>query len=226
MRSRSITGAFTLFAVSALAQAGCAHRRPSVDTYFPLAVGNEWTYDVVVGAAGTRSETFRITSQKPGDRGETRYELDGVENRYYVRAPELVALAVSVGIWTVMLRGPLDLGRRFSGGLTSNEGFHVIGETEDAILAQRVDQEMLPIPQSGYKVVTSLSREVTVPAGIFHDCLEISHVAGTVVGVKYFAPRVGLVMSEAWVERDGKRSMLSRQVLTRYHLSTASQESR
>ena len=225
-RERRIAGA--AIAAAALVSGGCVGvHRAKVDDYFPLAVGDEWTYEQM-DAHGRRAETVRIVSTSVGDRGETRFALEGPSARYYVRdrVHDVLAIAVAPGIWTVLLQGPLELGTRFLGGLTTNEGFTVNGESDPDLPAQRADQPMLPIRAEGYKIVTSFERSVTVPAGTFPRCVEVSHVAGTVVGVKYFAPHVGLVLSEAWVEDrfHGTRSMIARQALTSYRLSAPDAE--
>ena len=207
----------------ALSASACVHPRHDVGTYFPLEIGNRWTYEV--SGVNPRTDVVEILAIQKGDRGETRYVLSGSKTeeggaRVYIRAEELVAMSVSAGIWSVYISGPLELGHRFSGAVTTNEGFHVEGETESVFVAQRPDQEMVPVREAGYKVVTSFDRSVTVPAGTFTGCLEVAHLVGTIVGVKYFAPQVGLVLSEAWNEDRAhhRRSLVSRQALTAYSL--------
>lgn len=224
--SRGGLGGAALAASTLLSLAGCAHAPPrDLDTYLPLAVGNEWVYDQT-GIGGHKTETLKIVSTSVGDRGETRYHVDASGEHFYVRDPHagLIAYSVSVGIWSIFLRNPLTLGARYDAGLTTNEGFHEVepdGRIVPTMTAQRPDQAMLPIPQSGYKVVTGFDRAVTVPAGSFHHCLEVTHLAGNIVGVKYFAPHVGMVLSEAWLDRGGSRSLFSRRALTSFRVGTA-----
>ncbi|HVO32054.1 MAG TPA: hypothetical protein VMV18_15020 [bacterium] len=211
-----------LLVLSTLASTGCFHHdRRGVDSWMPLAVGNEWTYEQSGMKTLAASQTFRIVREAPGDRGEERFFVGDSPESYYVRDPsrQIVGFASSTGIWAVYLRGPLALGERFEGGLTTNEGFHVVGEETPFLVAQRPDQDMLPVASQGYKLVTSFDRSVTVPAGTFTHCLEVTHIAGPIVGVKYFAPRVGLVLSEGWVEIRGQRQMISRQALTAYRIA-------
>jgi hypothetical protein len=66
---------------------------PSPAAFFPLAVGNEWTYAVSTGGA-TQQETIRIVGRDgvwflDDQRGRLRIEQDGVRDRdrYLLRAP-------------------------------------------------------------------------------------------------------------------------------------------
>ncbi len=190
---------------------GCAPKAPHAGSYFPLKQGNEWSYEMV-GPFGNRNLEFRVVSVKEEADG-VRYLLDDTGERYYVQRGDSIAISVSPGIWSILIEGPLTLGKRFDGGRSEGLALALPGEPEE-----KNDPRLRPIAASGYKVVTGLDRRVTVPAGTFRRCLEITHVAGPIIGVKLFAPGVGLVLSESWVERDGKRVRQSRQALTKYQV--------
>lgn len=76
---------------------------PSPATYFPLAVGNEWTYAVTT-AGQTQQETIHIVGRDgpwylDDQRGRLRIEADGVRDgdRYLLRAP-----LVAGSTWTAV----------------------------------------------------------------------------------------------------------------------------
>lgn len=190
--------------------AGCAPKPRHAGAYFPLGEGNVWTYEMK-GPFGLQTLEFRVVSVEKATDG-TRFHLDATGERYYLQRGESIAISVSPGIWTILVEGPLTLGKRFDG--SRSEGIMLSFEGEEAVNDPRVRA----VPSAGYKVVTGFDRKVTVPAGTFDRCLEITHVAGPVTGIKLFAPGVGLVLSESWVERNGKRTVQSRQVLTSYEV--------
>ncbi len=204
---------------AALLAAGCAQRH-AIEEYFPLRVGSAWVYESTSLAGPERLE-YRILGRTVGAGGETRYLLDAGGERYYLRQGERVAISVSPGIWSVLLEGPLTVGRRFDGGL-AEPMVHPVrdgeGRPQSTFTTRRNEAPatMAPIPSSGYKVVTSFDRTVEVPAGRFTRCLEVAHLAGTLVGLKLYAPGVGLVYAEAWQEREGKRARVARQALVSY----------
>lgn len=192
-----------------LPAAACAPKAKPATSYFPLEQGNVWTYEMI-GPHGPQKLEFRIQSVENGSDG-TRFILDETGERYYVQRGESIAISVSPGIWTVLLEGPLTLGKRFDGGRSEGIAVSEPGKPEPVN-----DPRIRPVPAAGYKVVTGFDRRITVPAGTFDRCLEVTHVAGPILGVKLYAPGVGLVFSESWLERDGKRTLQSRQELTAY----------
>jgi hypothetical protein len=214
MTGRSRLGKTARRALSALALAiplaGCAKAHP-IDVYFPLHVGNEWHYDLVSDKGATRSVDYRIVGAEPGDEGEKFLLASGPES-YFVRDDRSIALSISPGIWTIFLDGPLTLGHRFDGGRSRGIVLNMPGEDEPD------DPRIRAIPSSGYKVITGFDRTVKVAAGTFRDCLEVSHIAGPIVGVRYFAPKVGLVYSESWLENGKARSLFSREELASFHV--------
>jgi len=191
--------------------AGCAPKARTTGTYFPLQEGNVWTYDMV-GPHGPQKLEFRVVRVEPGSDG-MRYLLDDAGRRYYVKRGESIAISVAPGIWTVLLDGPLRLGKRFDGGVSEGIVPNTVGDPE-----AKNDPRIRPIPSAGYKVITAFDRKVTVAAGTFERCLEVTHVAGAIVGIKLYAPGVGLVLSESWLERGGKRVKQTRQELTSYQV--------
>jgi hypothetical protein len=76
---------------------------PSPASFFPLAVGNEWTYSVTTGGQ-TQQETIHIVGRDgpwflDDQRGRLRIEADGVRDadRYLLRAP-----LVAGSTWTAV----------------------------------------------------------------------------------------------------------------------------
>lgn len=72
---------------------GSAARGAEATAYYPLAVGNSWTYELS-GTGGQRRETIRIVGRDGAwflddHRGRLRYEADGVRDadRYLLRTP-------------------------------------------------------------------------------------------------------------------------------------------
>lgn len=200
-----------LAALALVAASACTPRSKPQD-YFPLGVGHDWIYEVSTPGQPPRLLEFHILREAPGDRGETRFFLDASEKRYYVRHGDVVAYSISPGIWTVFLSGPLTRGSTFDGALAVFEDF--TPRSEDA------PREMRRVASSGSKEVTETKRRISVPAGEFKDCLEVTHTAGATTGVKYFAPGVGMVFAEAWFDdpRTKTRSLITRQELVGYRI--------
>jgi hypothetical protein len=203
-----------------LALGACTPRPTPVD-YFPLGVGHDWLYRISAPGKDTRLLQFKIVREAPGDRGETRFLLDESGSRYYLRHGDLVAYSISPDIWTIFLSGPLKRGSRFDGALAVFEDFAEPPEGAPSPTPPAGPPVMRTVASSGYKVVTETGRRITVPAGDFDDCLEVTHLAGPTTGVKYFAPGVGMVFAEAWfVDPDTKvRALLTRQELVGYRIA-------
>lgn len=189
--------------------------------YFPLGAGHYWVYRVTRPELEPTKLEFRIEKETSGDRGEQRYHLDESGNRFYLRHGETIAYSVSPDIWTVFLDGPLVRGGRFDGARASYEGFNVVGEPTPTAAPDATPVPMRKVASAGYKLVTATNRRVTVPAGKFADCLEVTHVSHPTIGVKYFAPGIGMVFAEAWMEdpTTGKRTLVTRQELVEYHIA-------
>ena len=206
----------TLAVFPLLALAACAPRVRAVADYFPLKVGNEWTYRTV-GPAGDQVLRFVIVDESIGSRGETQFRLsEGPGQKHFLRHGEIVGMSVSPGIWSVYLAGPLSRGKRFDAAKAED---FVLPEHEGKVTVDP-SRAMVPVAASGYKLVTAFDRKVTVPAGTFTDCLEVAHVAGPITGVKYFAPDIGVVYAEAWrTGPDGKRQTVSKQELLHYSVA-------
>lgn len=197
-------------ALAAIGAGGCVKPK-AVDDFFPLAVGNRWNW-ALVAATGDRPVSQEIVEVRTGADG-MRYLLDRSGVRYYVRDADGVALSIEPGIWSLLIQSPLTLGARFDGARSEGMSFGEGGNP-----APPNDPVVRHVPSAGYKVVTGFDRTITVPAGTFEGCLEVTHVAGPVIGVKYFAPQVGLVLSESWIERHGVRSRMTRQELVSYEI--------
>lgn len=198
-------------AALAAALAGGCMKPKAVDDYFPLAVGNRWDW-ALVSTTGDRTVTQEIVEIRTGTDG-VRYLLDESGVRYYVRDARGIAISIEPGIWSVLISAPLVVGARFDGARAEGIAFGENGNPPGPN-----DPRVKPVASAGYKVVTGFDRSVTVPAGTFEGCLEVTHVAGPVTGVKYFAPQVGLVLSQSWVERQGVRSRMTRQELISYEV--------
>lgn len=200
--------------LAAAALGGCVKPK-SVDDYFPLAVGNRWSWSLTA-TGGDRPLSQEIVEARAdaGHAGDVRYLLDASGGRYYLRDAHGVSLSIEPGIWTVLIQDPLTLGSRFEGARSEGLSFGVGAETPAPN-----DPVLRPVPAAGYKVITGFDRTITVRAGTFARCLEVTHVAGPIIGVKYFAPQVGLVLSESWIERQGVRSRMSRQELVSYEIA-------
>lgn len=207
-------------AVALLGLGACTPRtKSSPADYFPLAVGHDWVYRVQ--SQGTsRLLQFHIVGEAAGDRGETRFLLDETGSRYYLRHGDVVGYSISPDIWTIFLSGPLTRGARFDGALAVVVDYTEPPEGAPSPTPPQGPPPMQIVKSSGYKLVTETNRKISVPAGDFADCLEVTHVAGPTTGVKYFAPGVGLVFAEAWFEdpQSKKRSLVSRQELVGYRV--------
>ena len=199
----------------ALIVGGCAKSPKTLDLYFPLQVGDEWHY-AHEDFAGHRAVDRSILGRRDGD-GGTCYLLDSRGGSYFLRDAHTVSISVEPGIWTIFLEDPLVLGHRFDGARTTIGDIQAVGEPPAP--EPTPTPTVGPVPSEGYKVITGFDRTITVPAGTFHDCLEVSHIAGHVIGVKYFAPHVGMVLSEAWMTGlDGRRSLLQRDELQSFRV--------
>ena len=213
---------FAVLAAAAglLALAGCTPTPKSVDTYFPLGTGHAWTYRVSNAGRPDSILRFEIKGEETGDRGERRFLLDESGSRYYLRHGDVMGYSVSPGIWTIFLDGPLKRGHRFDGARADFSGFRVVGEVTPTPAPDATPPAMRTVESSGYKLVTATGRKITVPAGIFDDCLEVTHIAGPTTGVKYFAPRIGMVFAEAWSVHPvtQERSLITRQELVHYRV--------
>lgn len=201
--------------------AGCSPRPASTKPvdYFPLATGHEWLYRVMQPAEPDRLLQFRIVGEAAGDRGETRFLLDNSGSRFYLRHGDVVGYSISPDIWTIFLSGPVARGNRFDGALAAVADFR---ETPDGE-ARPASEDLPPmqiLKSSGYKTITEVGKKISVPAGTFVDCVEVSHFAGHTMGVKYFAPRVGMVFAEAWFvdPETQERSRISTQELIGYRV--------
>lgn len=205
-------GALAAVLLAGSAAFSCVRKPRTVDGYFPLAVGNAWVYSLhALGAE--RGLEFEVRGRQEATDG-TRYLLDDAGTHYYLRDASGVSVSITPGIWTVLLDGPLTLGRRFDGGRTTG-----IDLFEAGVPVGNENTALRPIKSSGYKVITAFDRTVVVPAGTFEDCLEVTHVAGPILGVKYFAPGVGLVLGESWtIREDGMRVRTTRQELLWYRI--------
>lgn len=207
--------------VALLALSGCTTRPGTPVDYFPLGVGHDWLYQVTAPGRDPRLLQFHIVSEAAGDRGETRFLLDDSGTRYYLRHGQMVAYSISPDIWTVFLAGPLTRGSRFDGAVAVVPDFTERPEGEPTPTPQTGFEAMRTVKSSGYKTVTETRRSITVPAGKFTDCLEVTHFAGATTGVKYFAPGVGMVFAEAWFEdeKTKERSLITRQELVGYRIT-------
>lgn len=210
-----------LAGATGLACAPSQQQPRGVSDYFPLGTGHHWVYRVTRPDLAPHRLEFRIRSESLGDRGERRFHLDESGERYYLRHGKTVAYSVSPGIWTVFLDGPLRNGRRFDGARATYAGFTVEGEPVTPVQPDATPVPMKKVPTAGYKLVTATNRRVTVPAGTFENCLEVTHVALPTIGVKYFAPGVGMVYAEAWLDdrQGGTRTLITRQELVEYHVA-------
>lgn len=206
--------------VALLALSACTPRSTPQD-YFPLGVGHDWLYQVTSPGREPSLLRFHIVSEAAGDRGERRFLLDDSGSRFYLRHGDVVAYSISPDIWTVFLSGPLTRGSRFDGAVAVIEDFTERPEGEPTPTPRPGLAAMQRVKSSGYKTVTETHRKVTVPAGEFSDCLEVTHVAGAMSGVKYFAPGVGMVFAEAWFEdpKTKARSLITRQELVGYRIA-------
>ncbi len=156
---------------------GCGN---PLDSYFPLAVGNEWQYKTTYSASGTTTEhTDRIVGRK----GATyRFADDHKLIRFNV------SIAEDIGV---------DLIR-----LPTRKGTH--WQTEG------VQAE-----------ITSDDKTVTVPAGTFERCLEVSWKSviddKPRLSITTYAPGVGPVLVEFYtVAESGENTPLMRSELTRF----------
>lgn len=217
---KALVAAAALLAVSA-----CTPRpKAKPGDYFPLAVGYDWIYRVSQPGADPRLLQFHIVSEATGDRGETRFLLDDTGSRYYLRHGDVVGYSISPDIWTIFLAGPLSQGKRFDGAMAVVVDYSEPPEDGATPTPPKGPPPMRIVKSSGYKTVTELHKKVTVPAGTFVDCVEVTHFAGPTTGKKYFAPGVGMVFAEAWFvdAETQERSLVSTQELVAYHLGDLS----
>lgn len=219
--TRSFPALFFAFALAAIA--GCNRQSRDVNDFFPLEVGHDWVYEVTSANKETSTLEFHILGQATGDRGEKRYFLDEDKSRFYVRHGDVIAYSISPDIWTVFLSGPLRKGNKFDGGLATDEPLFVHDATVSPVATPGgvpPPPQMYAVKSAGYKLVTAVNRKITVPAGSFEDCLEVTHLAGPTTGVKYFAPGIGMVYAEAYFDnpKTGTRSLVTRQQLSYYRV--------
>lgn len=211
-----------LLAAVLLSAAACTPPRAkgTPGDYFPLAVGHEWLYRVTQPGAPARLLHFRIVGEKTGDRGETRFLLDDTGSRFYLKQGDVLGYSISPDIWTIFLSGPVVRGHRFDGALAVIVDYAEPPEGAATPTPPKGPAPMQIVKSSGYKLITETKRAISVPAGDFADCVEVTHLAGPTTGVKYFAPDIGLVFAEAWYEdtKTKSRSMVSKQELIGYRL--------
>lgn len=147
--------------------------------YFPLAVGNRWTYESSEGTeAAPALETWEVTRQE-----ETNFVLQ-VKQPYVTteRIEELIA--------------------------ASTDGVSSLSRTaEDHQTQETASQFFLKSPLTpgatwkngtGRYAITAIDETVMVPAGTFTNCVEVTRwsTAGTATVISLYAPGVGMVQRE------------------------------
>jgi len=143
--------------------------------YFPLAVGNRWVFESSEGSAEEPALESWETIRQEGAAFVVRVRqpfvtIEGIEEQFVVEAE-----GVKHQVWAYR-------------------------DSEPQLILK------LPVPASGTRwqsgnnvyAVTARGETVTVPAGTFADCVEVSrwNKATKIVVVSTYAPGVGLIQRE------------------------------
>jgi len=169
-----VIAAWTLGALlGAAACAGpqkAATREYHATDYWPLAVGNSWTYQISMRGAN-QEKTVAIVKQQDG------YFVDSEGGRMQHHA---------AGVFDgerFMLRDPLALGAKWMAVPSANS-------------LERYE-------------ITAVGFKMTVPAGVFDDCVRVQAVnrinqGQAMIAEWTYAPGVGLVQFTSRLEAEGK----------------------
>ena len=162
---------------------GCRSRNeePLQSSYFPLAVGNRWVYESSEStAAAPVLESWEVFRQQG-------------ENAFSVRIKQPYAASTNLEEMFV----------------TTTEGIkHLGGQGRvDAEFASAAPRLFLKLPpeagatwqnEDGRYAITAIDETVTVPAGTFTDCVEVTYwtADGKATVTSSYAPGVGMVQRE------------------------------
>jgi hypothetical protein len=155
------------------------YAEPPPAAYFPLAVGNRWVYESSESTNATPVvESWEVTRQE-----ENAFVLQIKQS--YVTAEEAEEFFVSSA----------DGIRRRDRQTASAEA----GGTEPRFFlkAPLTVGATWNNPDGKY-AVTAIDKTVTVPAGTFTNCVEVTHwsASGTVTTIALYAPGVGMVQRD------------------------------
>ena len=166
-------------------------------SYFPLKEGMRWEYAVtstqgqtqkllITNLAPRQVSGVKVTPRKWELGGSTFIELMKEDSTGVYRYAEQVSEKAPPSLVTPMechLKFPIALGDSWD-------------------MVTKVANNTLTVNLT----IESVSDEVRVPAGTFHDCLKIKQVgenkAGTaVIGYEWYAPKVGIVKSMVTIQQ-------------------------
>lgn len=178
--------------------AGCGSEIPP-DDYFPLQEGVTWTYQVTEDLTDYQIEReFSITNMGPADLGGD-YENEPVYLRRTSDGTDYYLLSDDSGIYRVAKRtliefdpryepaevrvfpnpGDIDLGRVWS----ANTRAYALHSVASFAVDDPGDKDI----EMEYEI-SSIDASVTVPAGTFDKCIEVT---GTAIFPLYADPRLG-----------------------------------
>ena len=180
---------YLFLAFSVLALAGCGgggggSSQTAYDDYFPLAVGNTWTYKVVNEGQNPLTEGF-----------EMQYSISGTQE-VGGRNTYIMSLESSRAFYFSDSSGVYLAGWEF-------EPYEFIGvEPPELILRYPIHKGYTwQSPDQRYTyTILSVAESVSTPAGTFANCVKVEEqFNGDGIGpeIKYYAPGVGLVKVES-----------------------------
>jgi hypothetical protein len=147
--------------------------------YFPLAVGNEWVYESSEGTEATPVvESWRVARQEEG-----AFVLQIKQS--YVTADGVEEFFVSTAA------GLRRLDRQTASPETTEDELRFFLKAPLSVGATWKNAD-------GTYTVTASGKTITVPAGTFTNCVEVTHqsTGGRVTVVTLYAPSVGVVQRD------------------------------
>jgi hypothetical protein len=161
--------------------AALTHADPSLSTYFPLAIGNRWEYELV-GRSDDPSEvdtneieTWEITNQK-----EKTFTLHIFAYKERGTGFDEFIAPSSNGLQRITAK------EKEKGKRDAQPRFFLKKPLEIGTRWENAD---------GWYEITATDETITVPAGTFEHCIEVTNKSGTgrVTIVSIYAPGVGVV---------------------------------
>jgi hypothetical protein len=162
-----------------LKEASLLYAEPPPAAYFPLAVGNRWVYESSESTAVTPVvESWEVTRQEG--------------NAFVLQIKQSYMIAEGVEEFFVSTAE----GIRHSDRPAAN--VEAMGTEPRFFLKAPVTVGATWNNADGKYAVTAIDATVTVPAGTFTNCVEVTHwsASGTVTTITLYAPGVGMVQRD------------------------------
>jgi hypothetical protein len=155
------------------------YAEPSPAAYFPLAVGNRWVYESSESTNVTPVvESWEVTRQEG--------------NAFVLQIKQSYMTAEGVEEFFVSTADGI---RRLNRQTASSEA---VGAEPRFFLKAPLTVGATWKNADGKYTVTAINETVTVPAGTFTNCVEVTHwsASGTVTTITLYAPGVGMVQRD------------------------------